>query len=176
METSERNYTRIVNIINRFYENDIQCWRNNLIYIHFKARWILCSNKWVEVLLKSKKSHGYPNGWVVLINHFKHKRDKNYYLVATIKLKYEIKLAEDNCSQFIRESAYHFKVKFCDHFFDFPIELKSQRVYHDDFTEGLAAVRTSDGVWQWYKTIEADLLPEVCGHNNIKRFSVKNIY
>ena len=51
-----------------------------------------------------KESHGYPKGsnvlhvfgCVVLINYFKHKRDKNYVLSATIKGKYDIKLAEDD--------------------------------------------------------------------------------
>ena len=51
-----------------------------------------------------KESHGYPKGsnvsrvfgHVVLINYFKHKCDKNYVLSATIKGKYDIKLAEDD--------------------------------------------------------------------------------
>ena len=45
-----------------------------------------------DLVRYDKESHGYPKGTnvgrvfgrVVLINHFKHKRDKNYYLAATI--------------------------------------------------------------------------------------------
>ena len=89
-----------------------------------------------DLIRYDKESHGYLKGSnvgrvfgrVVLINHFKHKRDKNYYLAATIKSKYEIKLAKCNYSRFIRESVYHFKGMFRDHFFDFPNEIKSQRV------------------------------------------------
>ena len=81
-----------------------------------------------------KESHGYPKGMnvsrvfgrVVLINHFKHKQDKKYYLTATIKTKYEIKLAESSFSRYLREMAFHYKGLYCDHFFDFPNQLKSQ--------------------------------------------------
>ena len=116
-------------------------------------------------------------GRVVLINHFKHKRDKNYFLVATIKTiksKYEIKLADTNYHRLIRETAYHYSGIFRDHFFDFPNELKLQHVRRDDITTGLAAVHTSGGV---HKTIESDLLPEIRGGNKVKGFKLqKNIY
>ena len=59
-----------------------------------------------DLVRYDKESHGYPKGTnvarvfgrVVLINHFKHKCDKKYYLTATIKTKYEIKLAENSFS------------------------------------------------------------------------------
>ena len=138
-----------------------------------------------DLVRYDKESHGYPKGSnvgrvfgrVVLINHFKHKRDKNYYLATTIKSKYEIKLAECNYSRFIRESAYHFKGMFRDHFFDFPNKIKSQRVRRDDITTGLAALKTSGGVRRWHKTIEADLMPEIRGGNKMKGFTIeKNVY
>ena len=63
-----------------------------------------------DLVRYDKESHGYPKGTnvsrvfgrVVLINHFKHKRGKNYYLAATVKCKYEIKLADLNFRRYIR--------------------------------------------------------------------------
>ena len=89
-----------------------------------------------DLVQYDKESHGYPKGTnvgrvfgrVVLINHFKHKRDKNYFLAVTIKSKYEIKLADVNFRRYIRESCYHYDGMFHDHFFDFLNVLKSQRV------------------------------------------------
>ena len=138
-----------------------------------------------DLVRYDKESHGYPKGTnvarvfsrVILINHFKHKHDKKYYLTATIKSKYEIKLAETNFSRYIRESAFHYKGLYRDHFFDFPNELKSQRVRRDDITTGLAALRNTDGVRRWFRTVEADILPEIRGGNEVKGFSLKkNIY
>ena len=138
-----------------------------------------------DLVRYDKESHGYPKGTnigrvfgrVVLINHFKHKRDKNYYLAATIKSKYEIKLADSNYRRYIRETAYHYHGLFRDHFFDFPNELKLQRVRRDDISTGLAALHTSGGVRRWHKTIESDLLPEIHGGNKVKGFKIqKNIY
>ena len=138
-----------------------------------------------DLVRYDKESHGYPKGTnvsqvfgrVVLINHFKHKRDKNYYLAATIKCKYEVKLAEANYSRLMRENAYHFQGMFRDHYFDFPNQIKSKRVRRDDITTGLDALRTSGGVRRYYKTIEADLLSEIRGGNKIKGFDMrKNVY
>ena len=98
---------------------------------------------------------------MVLINNFKHKWDKKYYLMATIKSKYKIKLAESSFSRYMHESAFHYKDLYHDHFFDFPNQLKSQRVRRDDITTGLAALRNTDGVCRWFRTVEADILPEV---------------
>ena len=56
-------------------------------------------------------------GHVVLINYFKHKRDKNYVLSATIKGKYDIKLAEDDFQQYVTECASHHKGVFKNLFF-----------------------------------------------------------
>ena len=138
-----------------------------------------------DLVRYDKESHGYPKGTnigrvfgrVVLINHFKHKRDKSYYLATTIKSKYEIKLADINHRRLIRETAYHYSGMFRDHFFDFPNQLKSQKVHRDDITTGLEALRTSGGVRRWHKTIESDILPEIHGGNKVKGFNLeKNIY
>ena len=138
-----------------------------------------------DLVRYNKESHGYPKGTnvrrvfgrVVLINHFKHKRDKNYYLAATIKSKYEIELADINYCRYIRETAYNYHGLFRDNFFDFPNVLKSQRVRRDDITTSLPALQTSGGVRRWHKTIESDLLPEIRGGNKVKGFNIqKNVY
>ena len=147
----------------------------------------MLSNKsfFSDLVRYDKESHGYPKGTnvsrvfgrVVLINHFKHKRDKKYYLTATIKTKYEIKLAESSFSRYLRETAFHFKGLYRDHFFDFPNQLKSQRVCRDDITTGLAVLRNTDGFCRWLRTVEEDILPEIRGGNKVKGFSLKkNVY
>ena len=111
-----------------------------------------------DLVRYDKESHGYPKGTnvsrvfgrVVLINHFKHKCDKNYFLAATIKSKYEIKLTKDSKSRLVLENAYNYKGLYRDHFFDFPNQLKSHRVRRDDITTGLAALQTSGGVRCWH--------------------------
>ena len=132
-----------------------------------------------------KESHSYPKGMnvsrvfgcVVLINHVKHKWDKKYYLTAMIKNKYEIKLAESSFSRYLRETAFHYKGLYHDHFFDFPNQLKSQQVRRDDMTTGLAALRNTDGVCRWFRTVKADILPEIRGGHKVKGFSFKkNVY
>ena len=89
-----------------------------------------------DLVRYDKESHGYPKGTnvsrvfsrVVLINHFKHKPDKNYCLSATIKPKYEIKLADAHNEQLIRERLYMHTGIYRNHFFDFPNMLRSQRI------------------------------------------------
>ena len=97
-----------------------------------------------DLVCYDKESHGYPKevnvckvlGRVVLINFFKHKRNKNYFLSATVKGKYEIKFAENNLRRYIRESSYNHDGMYRDHFFHFPNELNSQQVRRDDITTG----------------------------------------
>ena len=128
-----------------------------------------------DLVRYDKESHSYPKGTnvgrvfgrVVVINHFKHKRDKNYYLAATIKSKYEIQLVDVNHQRLIRENAYHYSGMFRDHFFDFPNQLKSQRVHRDDIMTGIVALRTSGGVRRWH---------EICGGNKVKGFNLKKIF
>ena len=133
----------------------------------------------------NKESHGYPKGVdickvlgrVVLINFFKHKRNKNYFLSTIVKGKYEIKLAENNLHRYIRESSYNHAGMYRDHYFDFPNELNSQRVWRDDITTGLASLRTNPGVQVFFRTNEGNILPEIRGGREVKSFSLtKNVY
>ena len=138
-----------------------------------------------DLVCYDKESHGYPKGVnmrkvfgrVALINFFKHKRDRNYFLSATIKGKYEIKLAEHNFRRYIRETAYHHSGLYRDNFFDFPNELHSHRVRRDDITTGLAALRTNPGVRIFFRTNEQTILPEIRGGRQVKGFTLtKNVY
>ena len=138
-----------------------------------------------DLVRYDKESHGYPKGpnvsrvfgRVVLINHFKHKSDKNYFLSATIKSKYEIKLAEENHIHYVTETSFNHNGMYKNHFFDFPNQLKSQRVRRDDITTGIAALRNTDGVRRWFRTVEGDILSEIRDGNKVKGFSLKkNIY
>ena len=114
---------------------------------------------------------------VVLINYFKHKCDKHYVLSATIKGKYDIKLAEDDFLRYITESGNNHDGLFKNHYFDYPNQLKSHRVRRDDITTGIAALRNTDGVRRWFHTVESDLLSETCGGNKEKGFNLtKNVY
>ena len=137
-----------------------------------------------DLVRYDKKSHGYPKGpnisrvfgRVVLINHFKHKSDKNYFLSTAIKSKYEIKLAEEDHIRYVTETSFNHNGMYKNHFFDFPNQLKS-RVRRDDITTGIAALRNTDGVRRWFRTVEGDILSEICGGNKVKGFSLKkNIY
>ena len=138
-----------------------------------------------DLVCYDKDSHGYPKGvnvckvfgCVVLINFFKHKRNKNYFLSATVKGKNEIKLAENNFRRYIRESSYHYSGMYRDHFFDFPNELNLQHVRRDDITTGLASLHTNPGVRVFFKTNEGLILPEIRGGREVKGFSLKkNVY
>ena len=138
-----------------------------------------------DLVRYDKESHGYPKGTnvsrvfgrVVLINHFKYKRDKNYYLSATIKSKYEIKLAENDEKHYDEENVNQFTGMYRNHLFDYPNELKSHRVRRDDITTGLAALRNTDGVRRWFRTIESDILLEIRGGRKAKGYSLKkNVY
>ena len=130
----------------------------------------------VDLVCYDKESHGYPKGTnvshvfgrVVLINHFKHKHDKNYYLSTTIKSKYEIKLAENDEKRYDEENVDQFTGMYRNHLFDYPNELKSHRVRRDDITTRLAALHNTDGVCRWFRTIESDILPEIHGGRKAK--------
>ena len=120
---------------------------NNLMY-NARAVSTLSNESFFSNLVRfDKESHGYPkgvnvckvSGRVVLINYFKHKCDRNYFLSATIKKKYEVKLAENNIRRYRRETAFNHQGLYRDHFFDFPNELQSHHVRRDDITTGLAS-------------------------------------
>ena len=117
------------------------------------------------------------SGRVVLINYFKHKWDRNYFLSATVKGKYEVKLAENNIRRYRRETAFNHQGLYRDHFFDFPNELQSHRVRRDDITTGLASLRTNPGIRVFFHTNEQTILPEIRGGREVKGFTLeKNIY
>ena len=138
-----------------------------------------------DLVRYDKESHGYPKGVnvrkvfgrVVLINYFKHKRDRNYFLSATIKGKYEIKLAEHNHRRYIQENSQNYVGLYRNHFFDFPNELTSHRVRREDITTGLASLRTNPGVRIFFRTNEGTILPETRGGRQVKGFTLeKNVY
>ena len=138
-----------------------------------------------DLVRYDKESHGYPKGVnvckvfgrVVLINFFKHKHDRNYFLSTTVKGKYEIKLAEHYHRRYIRESSFNYMGLYRNHFFDFPNELTSHRVRRNDITTGLVALHTNPGVRIFFKTNEGNIMPETRGGRQIKGFTLeKNIY
>ena len=138
-----------------------------------------------DLVRYDKESHGYPKGTnvsrvfgrVMLINHFKHKWDKNYYLTVTVKAKYEVQLAEPDYNRYVAENEIDFNGTFRNHFFDYPNELKSQRVSRDDITTGLTVLCNTDRVQRWFRTVESDILPETHGGNKVKGFTLqKNVY
>ena len=96
---------------------------------------------------------------------------------TTIKSKYEIKLAEEDHIHFVTETSFNHNGMYKNNFFDFPNQLKSQCVRRDDITIGIATLRNTDGVRQWFRTVEGDILSEIRGGNKVKGFSLKkNIY
>ena len=54
--------------------------------------------------------------------------------------------------------------------------LNSHRVWRDDITTGIAALRTTDGVRRWYRTVEGDILSEIRGRNQIKGLHIEQKY
>ena len=138
-----------------------------------------------DLVRYDKESHGYPKetnvsrvfGRVMLMNHFKHKQDKNYYLAVTVKAKYEVQLAEPDYNRYVVENEIHFDGTFQNHFFDYPNELKSQCTHRDDITTGLTALHNTEGVRRWFRTVESDILPETHGGHKVKGFTLqKNVY
>ena len=79
-----------------------------------------------------------------------------------IKGKYDIKLAEDDFLRYITETGKNHDGLFKNHYFDYPNQLKSHRVRRDDITTGITALRNTDGVCRWFRTVEGDLLSETC--------------
>ena len=154
---------------------------NSLTYNARSVSTLSNESFFADLVHYDKESHGYPKGVnvrkvfgrVVLINYFKHKRDRNYFLSATVKSKYEVKLAEHNYHRFIRETAYNHSGFYRDNFFDFPNELHSQRVRRDDITTGLSVLRTTPDVRVFFRTNEHNILPEIRGGRKVKGFSLQ---
>ena len=79
--------------------------------------------------------------------------------------------------RYVTECVRHHKGLFKNHFFDNPNQLKSHRVRRDDITTGIAALRNTDGVRRWFRTVEGDLLSETRSGNKEKGFDLtKNVY
>ena len=158
---------------------------NNLMYNARAVSTLSNESFFSDLVHFDKESHGYRKGVnvckvfgrVVLINYFKHKQDRNYFLSASVKGKYEVKLAENNICRYQRETAFNHQGLYRDHFFDFPNELQSHRVRHDGITTGLASLRTNPGVHVFFHTNEQTILPEICDGGEVKGFTLeKNIY
>ena len=86
-------------------------------------------------------------------------------------------MAKEDHICYVTETSFNHSGMYKNHFFDFPNQLKSQHVRRDDITTGIAALRNTDGVQQWFRTVEGDILSEIRGGNKVKGFSLKkNIY
>ena len=46
----------------------------------------------------------------------------------------------------------------------------------DDITTGLTALCNTDGVRQWFRTVESDILPETRGGNKVKGFTLQKMF
>ena len=134
-----------------------------------------------DLVRLDKEGKGYPKacnvgqvmGRVVMLNHFKHKRDKNYMLTATLKPKYPPHLDEGDMARYTEETENEFKGTFKDHFFDYKDCHKSQRCRRSDITTGLQALRGVTGVRAYFKINESRILPEVRAGNKPKGFSLE---
>ena len=86
-------------------------------------------------------------------------------------------MAENDEKCYDEENVDQFTGMYQNHLFDYPNKLKSHRVRRDDITTGLAALRKTDGVHRWFRTIESDILLEIRGGRKAKGYSLKkNIY
>ena len=109
-------------------------------------------------------------GRVVMLNYFKHKRNKNYSLTAMLKPKYLPYLAEEDTERIQNENAKMFEGLYRDHFFDCKDTHKSQRCRRDDISMGLQALRCVSGVQVFFKINESKILDEVRAGNKPKGF------
>ena len=112
-------------------------------------------------------------GRVVLLNHFKHKRNKNYHLTATLKPKYPPHLAEEDEDRLQKEDITCYEGVYRDNFFDCKNERKSQHCRREDITTGLQALRGVSGVRAYFKVNESKILPEVRAGNKPKGFTIE---
>ena len=88
-----------------------------------------------DMVRLDKGAKGYPKacnvsqvmGRVAMLNYFKHKHNKNYYLTPTLKPKYPPHLVEEDDNRYNKEKDDEFEGVYRDHFFDFKSSRKSQR-------------------------------------------------
>ena len=100
-------------------------------------------------------------GRVVMLNFFKHKRNKNYVLTLTLKPKYPPQPAEDDRQRLQTETADEHEGMFRDNPFDIRDAHKFQRCRRHDITTGIKPQRGVVGVRTFYKVDESKILPEV---------------
>ena len=132
-----------------------------------------------DLVRLDKEGKGYPKacnvakvmGRVVMLNYYKHKRNKNYELRATMKPKYPPYLADDDIERLAAESGQDYNGWYRDHYFDCKDQHKSQRCRRDDITTGLQALRGVSGVRAFFKVNESRILEEVRAGNKPKGFT-----
>ena len=134
-----------------------------------------------DLVRLDKDGKGYPKacnvgkviGRVVMLNYFKHKRNKNYVLTATLKPKYPPQLAEDEHQRLETETAEDHHGIYRDNVFDLTDAHKSQRCRRSDITTGINPQRGVVGVRTYYKVDESKILPELRAGNKPKGFSLE---
>ena len=133
-----------------------------------------------DLVRLDKEGKGYPKasnigqvmGRVVMLNHFKHKRDKVYFLAPTLKPKYPPHLADEDTERISNENLDNFNGIYRDHYFDLKDTHKSQRCRREDITTGLQALRGVNGVRAYFKVNESRILPEIRAGNKPKGFTL----
>ena len=131
-----------------------------------------------DLVRLDKEGKGYPKasnvskvmGRVVMLNYFKHKRNKNYYLTANLKPKYKPHLADEDMEHFENENEDSFNSVYRDHYFDYKDTHKSQRCRREDITTGLQELR---GVRVFFKVNESKILDEVHAGKKPKGFTLE---
>ena len=134
-----------------------------------------------DLVRLDKQGKGYPKasniskvmGRVVMLNYFKHKWNKNYYLTANLKPKYKPHLADEDMEHFENENEDCFNGVYRDHYFDYKDTHKSQRCHREDITTGLWALCGVSGVRVFFKVNESKILDEVCAGNKPKGFTLE---
>ena len=109
-------------------------------------------------------------GAVVMLNFFKHKRNKAYHLTATIKPKYPPHLAEEDTQRMDSETTDDHKGYFRDNLFNCPDIHKKNRVRCSDITTSLNALRGVTGVRAFFKVNKSKIPPELRAGNKVKGF------
>ena len=132
-----------------------------------------------DLVQLEKEGKGYPKacnigrvmGQVVLLNHYKHKCNKNYSLGAAKKKKYPVHLAMESKLRYGSETVESFSGCYRDNIFDFLDQHKSSRVWKRDISTGLQSLRSVSSLRsKFYKTDESQILAEVHAGNKPKGF------
>ena len=110
-----------------------------------------------------KESKAYPKacnvpkifGRIVMLNYYKHKPEKSWYLTAMHKGTYPEHLVEYNCKLLLEQDGFY-----VNHFFDFQDEHESQRYRHCDISRGSQPLRFAGGMRKFYRGDESKIFPE----------------